>query len=155
MSKYRVFSGFLDNHLRYARVSIFNSQIKYTSPNFQYCYDVSFSMNLFNKIKSQLKLSLPFLIFCLGATIIFLSIYILFVIFAYKKWFCCYTFGNNFFLASLNILINKKVSLILLVKSQTSFTNIKFLNNNSFSLNQMLIIWSGDVEGDPGRKKLF
>ena len=67
VSKYGVFSGFLDNHLRYARVGIFNSQIKYTSPNFQYCYDVSFSMNLFNKIKSQLKLSLPFFIFCLGA----------------------------------------------------------------------------------------
>ena len=100
------FSMPLDNNEWYAKVGIFNSRTKYASPNVRYCYDVSFFMNLFNKInkiKSQLKLSLPFLISCLGLTVLFLFIYIPLVIFLYQERSYCYTFDKDFFLASLNI----------------------------------------------------
>ena len=45
------------------------------SPHFRYCYDVNIFMNLFKKIRSELKLSLPFLIFYLVVTVFF-SIYL-------------------------------------------------------------------------------
>ena len=109
-------------------------------------------MNFFNEIKSDLKLSLPFLIFCLGATVLFLFIYILFVIFLYRKRCYCYTLDKNFFLTSLNISINK-ISLNYLVKSQSFFTYIKVFNYDSFNLNQILLIQSDDVEFNPGPKK--
>ena len=109
-------------------------------------------MNFFNEIKSDLKLSLPFLIFCLGATVLFLFIYILFVIFLYQKRCYCYTLDKNFFLTSLNISINK-ISLNYLVKSQSFFTYIKVFNYDSFNLNQILLIQSDDVEFNPGPKK--
>ena len=82
----------LDNNIWYARVRIFNCRTKYTSSNVRYCYDVNFFMNILNKIKSQLKLSLPFLIFCLGVTVLFLFIYILLIICFYQKRFYCYIF---------------------------------------------------------------
>ena len=46
-----------------------------------------------------------------------------------------------------------KLSVNYLVKSQSSFTYIKVFNYGSFSLNQILLIWSGDVESNPGPKK--
>ena len=72
------FSMSLDNNVWYARVGIFNGRTKYTSPNIQYSYNVNFFMNLFNKIKSELKLSLPFPFFfffwfgCNGTIFIYL-----------------------------------------------------------------------------------
>ena len=62
-------------------------------PNVRYCYNVNYFMNLFNK---ELKLSLPFPIFCLGVTVLFLFIYILLVTFLYQKRFYCYTFDSEF-----------------------------------------------------------
>ena len=120
----------LDNNVLYARVGIFNYRTKYTSPNVRYCYDVSFFMNLFNKIKSRLKLSLPFLIFCLGITVLFLFIYILLLIFLYQKQFYCYIFDKEFFLTSLNILTNN-LSLNFLVKSQSFITYLPVLQFKS------------------------
>ena len=109
-------------------------------------------MNFFNEIKPDLKLPLPFLIFCLGVTVLFLFIYILFVIFLYQKRCYCYTLDKKFSLTSLNISINK-ISLNYLVKSQSSFTYIKVFNYDSFNLNQILLIQSDDVEFNPGPKK--
>ena len=109
-------------------------------------------MNFFNEIKSDLKLSLPLLIFCLDATVLFLFIYILFVIFLYHKRCYCHTLDKNFFLTSLNISINK-ISLNYLVKSQSSFTYIKVFKYDSFNLNQILLIQSDDVEFNRGPKK--
>ena len=109
-------------------------------------------MNLFNKIKSQLKLSLPFLIFCLGVTVLFLFIYVLFVMFLDQKQFYYNIFEKYFFLIPLNISMNK-ISLNLLVKRQFSFTYIRVFNNDSFTLNQILLIQSGDVELNPSLKK--
>ena len=57
------FSMPLDNNVWYARAAIFNSRTKNKSPNVWYSYDINFFMNLFNKMKSQLKLSLSFFIF--------------------------------------------------------------------------------------------
>ena len=91
-----------------------------------------FSMDLFNKIKSELKLSLPFLIFCLGLTVLFLFVYIPLVIFFYQKRFYGYTFDKELFLTSLNISMNK-LSLNYLVKSQFFFTYIEVFNYDNFT----------------------
>ena len=110
------FSMQLDNNEWYARVGIFNCRTKYTSAIVRYCYNVNFFMNLFNKIKPELKLFLPFLIFCLSVTLLFLFIYILLVIFLYQKRFYCYIFDKEFFLFSRNISMNK-LSLDFLIVS--------------------------------------
>ena len=94
------FSMQLDNNEWYARVGIFNCRTKYTSAIVRYCYNVNFFMYLFNKIKSELKLFLPFLL----------------VIFLYQKRFYCYIFDKEFFLFSLNISMNK-LSLDFLIVS--------------------------------------
>ena len=109
-------------------------------------------MNLFHKIKSQLKLSLPFLIFCLGVMVLFSFIYVPVVMFLYQKRLYYYIFEKYFFLIPLNISMNN-LSLNLLVKSQFSFTYIKVFNNDSFTLNQILLIQPGDVELNPSPKK--
>ena len=131
------FSMPLDNVWN-AIVGIFNCRTKYTSYNFRYCYNVNFFMNLFNKVKSVLKFSLPFLIFCLDVAALFLFIYILLVTFLYQKRFYCYIFDKELFLTSLNISMNK-LSFNFLVKSQSSFTYIKVFNYDSFNLNKILL----------------
>ena len=102
-------------------------------------------MHLFNKIKPELKLSLPFLSFCLGVTVLFLFIYIPLLIFPNQKRFYCYTFDKEIFLVSLTISMNK-LSLNFLVKSQSSFIYIKIFNYDSLSLNHILLIRSGEVD---------
>ena len=101
-------------------------------------------MNLINKTKSQFKFSLPFLIFCLGLAVP--------VLFLYQKQFYCYTFDKEFLLTSLNISMDK-LSLNFLVQIQSTFTYIKVFNYDSFNLNQISLIWSGDVELNPDTKK--
>ena len=59
---------------------------------------------------------------------------------------------KEFFLTSLSIAINK-LSLNFLVKSQSSFIYIKVFNYDSFNLNQILLIRSGNIELNPGPKK--
>ena len=124
------FSMLLDNNVCYPRVGIFSSRTKYASPN---------AVNVF--IKSQLKLSLPFLIFWFGVTVLFLFIYILLVIVSYQKRFYCYIINKKFFLASLTISM-KKLHLNFTGKSQFSFPYIKIFNYDNFSLNEILLIQS-------------
>ena len=141
------FSVTLDNNVQYVRAKIFNSRTKYTSPNVRYCYDVNTFINLFNKIKSQLKFSLPFFIF-VWVLRYFFYIFIFYLLY-YQKRFYCHTFDKEFFLTSLNISMNK----LSLIKSQSSFTYIKVFNYDSFNLNQTLLIRSDDVKLKPDPNK--
>ena len=66
----------IDNNIWYARVGIFNCQIRYVFPSVRHCGDINFFINLLNKTKSYSALLLSFLIFCLGVTVFFcLSIF--------------------------------------------------------------------------------
>ena len=99
---FSLFSMPIDNNTWYSGVGIFNFLVRYVFLSVRHCRDINFFINLLNKTKSYLALLLPFLIFCLGVTVLFLFIYLSLALFLYQRPFFSYTSNETSFLVSLH-----------------------------------------------------
>ena len=143
----------IDNNIWYARVGIFNCLIRYVFPSVRHCRDINFFINLLNKTKSYLALLLSFLIFCLGVTVLFLFIYFSLALFLYQNQFSSYTSNETSFLVSLHCLSGKSSLNYSVSRRFSLLTYIQSFTCTSCNWNKILLIWSGDVELNPGPKK--
>ena len=122
-------------------------------PTVRHCPDINFLINLLNKTKSHLALFLSFLIFCFGVKVLLLLLYSSLALFLYQNQFSSYTSNETSFLVSLHCLSGKSSLNYSVSRRFSLLTYIQSFTCTSCNWNKILLIWSGDVELNPGPKK--